>query len=104
MFVKDRKLLAKLMAIEGVSARRLAQAAGWSSHSYMNRLLSGRAQGVSRDAATRIADHLGVPVAALFVDPVSRTAGRRSLRRRAKRVPAPTDPPKPRPRRSRRAD
>lgn len=79
----DRKRLAKLMAIQGVSARALATAAGWSSHSYMNRLLSGEVSTLEVEPAVRIAAHLQVGVDDLFMARVSsdderQTAGRRS--------------------------
>jgi len=64
--VKDRKVLRKLMAIEGVSQRELAAAAGWRSHSYLGRLLRGDAESVRTDAARRIAQRLGVRVDDIF--------------------------------------
>lgn len=63
----DRKRLAKLMAIQGVSARQLAKAAGWKSHSYMNRLLKGEVSSLEPEPAVRIARHLGVGVDDLFM-------------------------------------
>jgi transcriptional regulator with XRE-family HTH domain len=66
MILKDRKALAKLMAIEGLSQRQLAAQAGWRSHSYMGRLVAGKARSVKPDAATRIAAALGVSVDDLF--------------------------------------
>lgn len=63
----DRKRLAKLMAIQGVSARQLAKAAGWKSHSYMNRLLNGEVSSLETEPAVRIARHLGVGVDDLFM-------------------------------------
>lgn len=71
MILKDRKQLAKLMAIQEVSARRLALAAGWKSHSYMNRLLSGEVRTLGTDPALRIAHFLGVGVDDLFLVRVS---------------------------------
>lgn len=78
MYLKDRKQLAKLMVIQGVSARQLARAAGWKSHSYMNRLLAGDVRSLSTDPALRIAHHLGVGVDDLFLVRVSNDAGRTS--------------------------
>ena len=63
----DRKRLAKIMAIQGVSARQLAKAAGWASHSYMNRLLSGAEDTLKAEPAVRIAAYLGVGVDDLFM-------------------------------------
>lgn len=71
MVLKDRKQLAKLMVIQGVSARQMAKVAGWKSHSYMNRLLSGDARTLGTDPALRIAHHLGVGVDDLFLVRVS---------------------------------
>jgi transcriptional regulator with XRE-family HTH domain len=67
----DRKRLAKLMAIQGVSARQLAKAAGWKSHSYMNRLLNGEVSSLEPEPAVRIARHLGVGVDDLFMPRLS---------------------------------
>lgn len=75
MQLKDRKQLAKLMLIQGVSARRLAKAAGWKSHSYMNRLLTGQVKTCSTDPALRIAHFLGVGVDDLFLVEVSSNTG-----------------------------
>lgn len=71
----DRKRLAKLMAIQGVSARGLAKAAGWKSHSYMNRLLSGEVSSLEPEPAVRIARHLGVGVDDLFMPRLSTDTG-----------------------------
>jgi transcriptional regulator with XRE-family HTH domain len=78
MILKDRKQLAKLMVIQGVSARQLALVAGWKSHSYMNRLLSGQVKTLSTDPALRIAHYLGVGVDDLFLVRVSDDAGQNS--------------------------
>lgn len=75
MQLKDRKQLAKLMVIQGVSARQLAKIAGWRSHSYMNRLLSGQVKTLGTDPALRIAHYLGVGVGDLFLVRVSSSTG-----------------------------
>jgi transcriptional regulator with XRE-family HTH domain len=80
MKLTDRKRLAKLMAIQGVSARGLAKAAGWKSHSYMNRLLSGEVDTLEVEPAVRIARYLGVGTDDLFVARVS-TDTRQNLKR-----------------------
>ena len=74
MKLTDRKRLAKLMAIQDVSARQLAKAAGWKSHSYMNRLLSGEVSTCEPEPAVRIARHLGVGVDDLFMPRLSTDA------------------------------
>lgn len=71
MRLTNRKLLLKLMAIQGVSARGLAKAAGWKSHSYMNRLLAGEVSTLDPEPAVRIARHLGVGVDDLFMPRLS---------------------------------
>lgn len=72
----DRKRLAKLMAIQGVSARQLAKAAGWRSHSYMNRLLAGEVATLEVEPAVRIAEYLQVGVDDLFMPRTSSVTGR----------------------------
>lgn len=82
MQLKDRKQLAKLMTIQGVSARQLATQAGWRSHSYMNRLLNGQATTLEVEPAVRIAKYLGVGTDDLFVTRAS-TDQRQSGKRRS---------------------
>lgn len=78
MKLHNRKGLLKLMAIQGVSARQLAEAAGWESHSYMNRLIKGpegHKDGVDTckvEPAVRIAEFFQVGVDDLFVARTSR--------------------------------
>lgn len=67
MYLKDRKQLAKLMVIQNVSARALAREAGWKSHTYMNRLLTGEANTLKPEPALRIAKKLGCGVDDLFL-------------------------------------
>lgn len=81
MVLTDRKKLAKLMVIQDVSQRELAQAAGWKSHSYLGRLLRGDVNTLELEPAVRIAMHLGVGTDDLFV---SRTSS--DSRRYAKRL------------------
>ena len=83
MRLTNRKLLAKLMAIQGVSARQLAKAAGWKSHSYMNRLINGEATTLEVEPAVRIAKYLGVGVDDLFVARVSTESGQNAKRGKA---------------------
>lgn len=70
----DRKRLQKLMVIQGVSNRQLAKVAGWKSHSYMNRLVSGAAKTLEVEPACRIAKFLGVGVDDLFLTKVDEPA------------------------------
>lgn len=76
MILRDRKMLARLMVIQGVSARQLSEVAGWKSHSYMNRLLSGAVKSLKPEPALRIANHLGVALDDLFLTKVASDAGR----------------------------
>jgi transcriptional regulator with XRE-family HTH domain len=70
----NRKMLAKLMAIQGVSQRELATAAGWKAHSYLGRLLRGDVDTLDVDPAVRIAEYLQVGVDDLFVARSSNTS------------------------------
>lgn len=67
----DPKKLRKLMVIQDVSQRELAQAAGYTSHSYLGRILRGEVKTLRTDPALRIAHHLGVGVDDLFLSRVS---------------------------------
>ncbi|HLR97222.1 MAG TPA: helix-turn-helix transcriptional regulator [Jiangellaceae bacterium] len=81
MELLDRKKLAKLMLIQEVSQRQVAEAAGWRSHSYLGRLLRGEAKTLENDHAVRIAHFLGVGTDDLFVSrssSASRHSGTRS--------------------------
>ncbi|GLB62709.1 hypothetical protein NCCP2495_05870 [Dietzia sp. NCCP-2495] len=74
MELLDRKRLARLMVIQGVSQRELAKAAGWSSHSYLGRLLAGEVKTLKTDPALRIAHKLQVGVDDLFLTKVDSPA------------------------------
>jgi transcriptional regulator with XRE-family HTH domain len=82
MLVRDRKRLASVMIVQNITGRELAAAAGWKSHTYMQRLLRGEARSLNPDAALRIAHRLGVPVDLLFMTKVSEKTG---VERRRKR-------------------
>lgn len=71
MEVKDHTLLAELMSEQQKSARHMARAAGWKSHTYMQRILKGVAKNVEPEPAARIAYELGVPFTLLFRTRVS---------------------------------
>lgn len=87
MLLNDRKRLARLIEIQEVSKRSVATAAGWKSHTYLLRLLSGEARTVEPEHAVRIATFLGVDVADLFTPKVSNGGGQIGKRARQK-VPA----------------
>lgn len=74
MEVIDPKRIAKLMAIQDVSARRLALAAGWKSHTYMQRILRGEAKSLEVKPAVLIASFFGVGVDDLFLAKTSSEA------------------------------
>lgn len=76
MLLKDRKLLARLMAIQGWSARTLATESGFKSHTYVLRLINGSARSCTAERAVAMAANLQVPLDSLFVTNVSGTAGR----------------------------
>lgn len=71
----DHRKLARLMVIQGVSHRQLAQAAGWKSHSYVSRMVRGEEVTCKTDPAVRIARFLGVGTDDLFVARTSADAG-----------------------------
>ena len=76
MIVKDADLLRRLMEAKNMTARQLSRNMGWSSHSYMNRILSGAVHTVTPDAAVKIAYLLQVPVDLIFTPRASGNAGR----------------------------
>lgn len=63
----DHRKLAKLMVIQGVTYRELAEAAGYKSHAYLGRLVRGEVDTLEEGPALRIARHLGVGVDDLFL-------------------------------------
>ncbi len=71
MLVKDRKKLARLIEIQEVSKREVARAAGWKSHTYLLRLLSGDVTTLEPEPAVRIATFLGCDLYDLFTPKVS---------------------------------
>ncbi len=71
MLVKDRKRLARLIEIQEVSKRQVARAAGWQSHTYLLRLLSGERTTLEPEHAVKIATFLGVDLYDLFTPKVS---------------------------------
>jgi transcriptional regulator with XRE-family HTH domain len=83
MEVKDHRMIAKLMVIQGISQRALAAKAGYKSHAYMGRILRGEVKTLDPDAAVRIAKHLGVGVDDLFLVRVSSDNGHSVHRRPA---------------------
>jgi transcriptional regulator with XRE-family HTH domain len=74
----------------GVSQRELARAAGWRSHTYMRRLISGEAKTLNTDPALRIAHYLHLDVDDLFVTRVTtdRTHSHTPERTHARRADA----------------
>jgi transcriptional regulator with XRE-family HTH domain len=71
MRVTDPKKIKKLMVIQGVSARSLAEACGYRSHAYVARILRGEIKTVTPERAARIARHLQVGVDDLFMPRLS---------------------------------
>lgn len=75
MRVIEPKKILKLMAIQDVSARTLAEEVGYSSHSYITRILRGEITTVTPDRAARIARYFGVGIDDLFMPRLSTDAG-----------------------------
>lgn len=73
----NRKLLARLIAIKGVSKREVARAAGWKSHTYLLRLLSGEVTTCEVEHAVKIARFLEVGTDDLFMTKVSGSTGQK---------------------------
>jgi transcriptional regulator with XRE-family HTH domain len=84
---EGRKRLKKLMLIQGVSQRELADAIGWASHSYLGRFIRGDVRSIDTEAAVRIAHHFGVGVDDLFVARSSND-GARVVQRQSRKVAA----------------
>lgn len=80
---RGRERLLEILEQEEISRRRLAIAAGWSSHSYMNRLLNGEVSTLEVKPAVRIAKFLGLRVNDLFLPKSTSDAGRTSQRKLA---------------------
>lgn len=80
MRLKDRKRLARLIEIQEVSKRAVARAAGWRSHTYLQRLLSGQARSCNAAPAARIAAFLNVSVDDLFLPDATSVAGQNGQR------------------------
>lgn len=74
MQVIDPKKIRKLMVIQDVSARKLADEVGYASHSYINRILSGDIKTVTPERAARISRYFGVGIDDLFVARLSTDA------------------------------
>lgn len=80
MRVTDLKRLKKLMLIQGVSARQLADVCGYKSHAYITRILRGEITTVTPERAARIARHLEVGVDDLFMPRLSTDASQKRKR------------------------
>jgi transcriptional regulator with XRE-family HTH domain len=83
MRVENLKRLKRLMAIQEVSARQLAEACGYKSHAYITRILRGEITTVTPERAARIARHLEVPIDDLFVPRLSSDTSQPAKRGRA---------------------
>jgi transcriptional regulator with XRE-family HTH domain len=80
---EQRKRLRKLMLIQGVSQRQLADHLGWDSHSYLGRLLRGDVRTLNTDTAARIAHFFQVGMDDLFVVKTTNDVARSTQPRRA---------------------
>lgn len=88
MQLKDRELLAALMASKKLSGRSLAKQVGWESHTYLQRLLRGEVNTLKPDRAIVIAHYLGVPLELLFVPRVDKNPERTVEKPRPGKRPA----------------
>ena len=75
MRLKDRRTLVRLMTTEDVSGRELARCVGYTSHTYMQRLLRGEVKRWPPAVAALVAQRLGVDVSALFLTEVTTDTG-----------------------------
>lgn len=75
MLIRDHKKLARLLVIQEISHRQLADVLGWKSHSYVGRIVRGKVRSLDADTALRIAKLLKTPVDDLFVIKVSSETG-----------------------------
>lgn len=75
MIIRDHKKLARLLVIQEISHRQLADVMGWKSHSYVGRLARGEVRSVDGDVALKIAKLLKTPVDDLFIIKVSSNSG-----------------------------
>ena len=82
---EGRRKLATILIAQDVSQRELAKAAGWSSHSYLGRLLRGTVNTLEPEPAAAIAAYLGVSMDVFFV-PRSSIANARFAQTRGTRV------------------
>lgn len=83
MLVRDPKKIRKLMVIQGISRRKMAERLGWSSHGYLGRILNGKAKNIDTDTAAKISKILGVGVDDLFLVRASNDNGRNSQKKSA---------------------
>lgn len=71
MEVRDLDMLKSLQIVRKVSNRDMAKIAGYSAHSYMNRIMRGEANTMDPEPALRLAKFFGVGVEYLFSTEVS---------------------------------
>lgn len=64
---QGRKRLAKLLLIQDVTHREVAEAIGWKSHGMIGHLLAGRRTGVEPVHAIALCKFLGVDLSDLFL-------------------------------------
>jgi len=80
MEVRDLALLQTLATAHRSTHRDIAKAAGYSSHSYVGRLMRGQVKAVEPTPAARIAHYFGVELGALFVPTVTGIPGKSDQR------------------------
>lgn len=77
MQIRDHRKLARLAVIQDASHRQIAEALGWSSHSYVGRILRGEVRTMEPEAAVRLCHFFGVAVDDFFLTRSSRNPERR---------------------------
>lgn len=75
MEVRDHKQLAKLMVIQGVTYKQLADGAGFKSTAYVHQLVTGKKKTLTPERAVAIAAFFKVGVDDLFLGRVSAGGG-----------------------------
>jgi transcriptional regulator with XRE-family HTH domain len=88
MQLKDPGVLQALMKSKNVSGRQVSEAAGWRSHTHLQRLLRGEVNTLKPEPALAIAQFLGVPLDVLFVTRVARKTGRTEQDNRRRKLSA----------------
>lgn len=88
MQVKDHKKFARVMLINGVTHRQVAEEAGWKSHSIVTRIAKGEITTITPDRAILIEKFLEVEPQSLFVPMVPNNSAQDALPKRSRKATA----------------